>query len=36
MSEENLFKNYLDMSRYLTKNQYEVYKELLNDKYRDI
>lgn len=33
LAQDNLFKKYLDMSRYLTKNQYEVYKGLLEDEY---
>ena len=33
LAEDNLFKKYLDMSKYLTNNQYEVYKIMLNDRY---
>ena len=32
LAEDNLFTKYLDMSKYLTKNQYEVYKGMLEDK----
>ena len=28
-----MFSKYLDMSKYLTNNQYEIYKVMLNDKY---
>jgi len=31
-SEDNLFKKYLDMSKYLTYSQYEVYGDMLSDK----
>lgn len=33
LAQDNLFKKYLDMSKYLTRNQYEVYRDMLNDKY---
>ena len=32
LAEDNLFKKYLDMSKYLTRNQYEVYKGMREDK----
>lgn len=33
LAEDNLFKKYLDMSRYLTKNQYGIYKGMLEDRF---
>lgn len=36
LAQDNLFKKYLDMSRYLTKNQYEIYKGLLEDEYKQL
>ena len=32
LAEDNLFTKYLDMSKYLTKNQYEVYRGMLKDR----
>lgn len=36
MAENNLFKKYFDMSKYLTKNQYDVYKGMLENRKNDL
>ena len=33
LTEDNLFRKYLDMSKYLTYNQYNAYGIMLNDRY---
>ena len=33
LAEDNLFTKYLDMSKYLTKNQYDAYTKILNGRY---
>ena len=33
LAEDNLFGKYLDMSKYLTHNQYNAYGVMLNDRY---
>jgi hypothetical protein len=33
LAEDNLFRKYLDMSKYLTYNQYNAYGVMLNDRY---
>ena len=35
-SEEALFKKYLDMSKYLTYNQFKAYSEMLQEKYKEL
>lgn len=36
LAEEDLFKKHLDMSRYLTLNQYEAYKRILSNKLKTL
>ena len=36
LAEDNLFKKYLDMTKYLTINQYDAYKGMLEDRYNSL
>ena len=36
LAEDNLFRKHLDMSRYLTYNQFGIYSGMLNDKYNEL
>ena len=36
LAEDNLFKKYLDMTKYLTINQYDAYKGILEDRYNSL
>ena len=33
LAQDNLFKKYLDMSKYLTRNQFETYRPMLKSRY---
>ena len=36
LAEDNLFTKYLDMSKYLTRNQYDAYKDKLEIRYSEL